>query len=485
MRASGSLGAAIVLGSASLLCLPASCDPASDGETVGVGGAHLDAGTDAADDAADDAGGGANADAASDAEAPPSPLFVHPENPRYFTDGSGKAVYLTGAHTWSNLLDRGVEPPDLFDYAGYLDFLEDHHHNFMRMWAWELPRYSCGGEVDIVVPLPWARTGPETATDGEPQFDLTQLNQAYFDRIRERVEAARERGIYVSIMLFEGYGLQFCRLADDGFPFAGANNVNGIDAPYATAHTLDNADVTAVQEAFVSKVVDTVNDLPNVLYEIANEDGGGSLEWHLHMVDFVKSYEATKPFAHPVGMTFRHQGGTNAELFDSAADWISPNPEGGYRDNPPAADGSQVVLSDTDHLWGIGGSPSWVWKSFLRGLNPIYMDPYDDTADESVRVSLGHTLRYAEKMDLAAMTPQSELASSGYCLADPTREYLVYLPDGGTVTVDLSSASGSFAQEWFDVTTGDVASSEDLEAGVSVDLVSPFAGEAVAYLVAR
>jgi hypothetical protein len=36
-----------------------------------------------------------------------------------------------------------------------------------------------------------------------------------------------------------------------------------------------------------------------------------------------------------------------------------------------------VILSDTDHLWCIGGNHSWVWKSFLRGLHPIFMDPYD------------------------------------------------------------------------------------------------------------
>jgi hypothetical protein len=39
------------------------------------------------------------------------PLRVHPTNPRYFTDGtklpdgSLKAVYLTGSHTWGNLCD--------------------------------------------------------------------------------------------------------------------------------------------------------------------------------------------------------------------------------------------------------------------------------------------------------------------------------------------------------------------------------------------
>ena len=62
------------------------------------------------------------------------PLRVHPENPRYFTDGSGKTIYLTGAHTWNNLVDMGRnDPPEAFDFEAYLDSLEEHHHNFIRL----------------------------------------------------------------------------------------------------------------------------------------------------------------------------------------------------------------------------------------------------------------------------------------------------------------------------------------------------------------
>jgi len=47
------------------------------------------------------------------------------------------------------------------------------------------------------------------------------------------------------------------------------------------------------------------------------------------------------------------------KLFSSSADWISPNPDAeklNYRTNPPAADARKVILTDTDHLWGIGGN---------------------------------------------------------------------------------------------------------------------------------
>ncbi len=40
------------------------------------------------------------------------------------------------------------------------------------------------------------------------------------------------------------------------------------------------------------KVIDTVNDLDNVLYETVNEGDGTSVDWQYHMIDFIKSYES-------------------------------------------------------------------------------------------------------------------------------------------------------------------------------------------------
>ena len=152
-----------------------------------------------------------------------------------------------------------------------------------------------------------------------------------------------------------------------------------------------------------------------------------------------------------------------------------------------------MILNDTDHLWGIGGNAAWVWESFLRGLNPIFMDPYDgevlgqpfDPQFEPIRRAMGQTLRYAERLDLAAMTPQEALASSGYCLAAPGRAYLVYLPEGGEVTVDLGDAEGAFSVEWFHPDTDKVEMGDPVRGGGSRTLRSPFdEGDAVLLLEA-
>src|SRR5262249_47748064 len=62
------------------------------------------------------------------------PLKIHPTNRRYFTDGNGVAVYLTGSHTWGNLCDYPPDKYPPFDYPAYLDFLDRFHHNFIRLW---------------------------------------------------------------------------------------------------------------------------------------------------------------------------------------------------------------------------------------------------------------------------------------------------------------------------------------------------------------
>jgi len=439
------------------------------------------------------------------------PLRVHPSNPRYFTDGTGRAVLLVGSHTWPNLVDMGTtDPPTPFDFAGYLDFLAEHGHNFIRLWTWEPVTWNTRGNreqrVHRCAPQPYARTGPGKALDGKPRFDLTKYDPAYFGRLRRRVEAAGRRGIYVSVMLFEGWAMQHSPGAWEGHPFHPKNNVNGIDGDAngdgkgLEVHELVDPKVTAVQEAYVRQTIDTVGDLDNVLYEISNENHPPSTKWQYHMIDFIHRYEKKRPKQHPVGMTFQYAGGRNRDLFEGPADWVSPNPNTdvpkpyNYRDNPPPADGRKVVLADTDHLWGIGGDYRWVWKSLLRGLNPIFMDPYDGKVLglrhpenwPALRRAMGDALRLSRRMDLAAMTPRGDLASTGYCLANPSKAnpaYLVYLPKGGKATVDLSAAEGTLGVEWIDAKTGKVSRGEAVRGGAKRTLTTPFKGDAVLYLV--
>jgi hypothetical protein len=171
-------------------------------------------------------------------------------------------------------------------------------------------------------------------------------------------------------MLFDSWSVEHAGTWT-GHPFHSRNNVNGINGDPDNngvgieTHTLGIPIVTALQEAYARKVVDTVNDLDNVLYEISNESEYG-VDWHNHLATVIHDYEKQKPKRHPVGIT--GGGPTNEELFSGPADWISP----AKWTDLPKNEGRKVVIADTDHLGSV--DRTWVWRSFLRGHNPILMD---------------------------------------------------------------------------------------------------------------
>lgn len=153
------------------------------------------------------------------------PLLVSPHSPRYFTLASAdrRVIYLTGSHMNNNFHDGlGFGPecaatPEQFDFDAYLQFLQERGHNFIRLWRWEQFK----GQLRpmnvhlCMTPQPWSRTGAGTATDGKPKFDLDRFDAAFFNRLRDRVVAAGDVGVYVSVMLFEGFSLHLTSAPDN------------------------------------------------------------------------------------------------------------------------------------------------------------------------------------------------------------------------------------------------------------------------------
>lgn len=424
------------------------------------------------------------------------PLRIHPKNPRYFTDDGKRAIYLTGSHTWTNLQDGF--PDNAFDFNAYLDFLVKHNHNFIRMWSWQSTKAWIFHQIR---PHLWQRTGPGLARDGNLKFDLTKFDESYFRRLRERVEAAAKRGIYVSVMFFVASDV-YSKEGWEQMPFHRDNNINGIDGDIdgdgtgAEIFTMGThpqlVAIRKLQLAYIRRVIDTLNDLDNVLFEVANE--GGTKEWDWFVVRFVKEYEKTKPKQHPIGLT-GHGGETNEEMLASPADWFSPGSKdwSDLRSDPrPVETGwGKVSILDTDHLWGEGGDEKWVWKSFTRGHNPIYMDRIahltgDDRGDiagaERVRKAMGITRKLAQQVNLAEMHPLPEIASTKYCLANPGREYIVYLPQSGEVWVNLSTVKGSLKVTWLHPVEGKVVVGGEVTGGGERRFKSPFSDHAVLWL---
>jgi hypothetical protein len=70
---------------------------------------------------------------------------------------------------------------------------------------------------------------------------------------------------------------------------------------------------------------------------------------------------------HLSGLSKEH----GSRFLPSLADWVSINEEGGYDSDSPPADGTKVIIADTDHIWGIGRNREWVW-SYLRAQSDLH-----------------------------------------------------------------------------------------------------------------
>jgi len=110
-----------------------------------------------------------------------------------------------------------------------------------------------------------------------------------------------------------------------------------------------------------------------------------------------------------------------------------------------------------------------------------------DTRWNNFRDNLGYMVKYSVRMNLAQMTPQPSLASSGFALAHAAAnqaEYLVYQPGGGGFTVNLSATTQVLNVEWFNPSTGAVTPGGLVRGGSSaMAFTPPFTGDAVLYLV--
>ena len=453
------------------------------------------------------------------------PLRALTSNPHYFAGPDGRPVYLTGSQTWNTFQDWGtdgvIQPTD---FPAFIGMLVSHHHNFTLLWATELPTFHGlpTREKDApdytVEPHPWVRKGPGLASDGKPRFDLGQFNQAYFDRLRDRVHSLNEAGIYAGVYFFTGEWLNLFRFPRDGYPLSGGNNVNGVDDGGGTGAVTMTApnQVTAFQDAYVRKVIDTLNDLPNVLWIVSEEAPANSVWWNQHLIALARSYEAGKPYQHPIGYAAT-VGFSDSTLLESDADWIAPvsriSPSRSHGSGHPA---DKVNINDSDHsYWEIWNDTpqtnrNYFWINFTNGNQTLFMDPYTiyyprqnrnlppspshgvspkpDPRWENVRDTMGYIRKYAERMDLAKSMAAPELASTGHALAnlEPAKtEILVYAPSGGFIDVDLTKVSGRLSVEWFNPANGAKTNGPDVDGGAVRTFSPNFGGDFVLYLRSR
>jgi len=227
------------------------------------------------------------------------PISLHPENPHYFLWRGKPTILITSGEHYGAVLNLD------FDYVAYLDALAKDKLNSTRVfsgaYAESIGNFNITNNTLAPAPnrliCPWARSGEPGYAGGGNKFDLTKWDERYFNRLRDFIANAAERGIVVEVNLF-------CPFYEDSMwnlsPMNARNNVNSAgDIERTNVYTVDkHGGLLPYQEAMTRKIVAELKDYDNVYYEICNEPyfGGVTMDWQHRIAEVIT--ETQKDFPH-------------------------------------------------------------------------------------------------------------------------------------------------------------------------------------------
>ena len=223
---------------------------------------------------------------------------VHPNDPHRFIVNTS-TWYLAGyTPGLAMLLDQAN--PIASRYQSLMDKQAANGINSFRNW------FSAGqpyGDMRV----PYQRTGPGLAADGRPRFDLTRFNQDHFDYFRQVVEYARERGIVIQLSIFDFWHGGDWVVVNNGDLqqewglkhdfYAESNNINGVKVTDAT-QWLHQPSRGTIPKALVAKVIDSLGNFPNIIWEVSNEafPENRGMPWQIALASTSPSYEQSQGF---------------------------------------------------------------------------------------------------------------------------------------------------------------------------------------------
>ncbi len=477
--------------------------------------------------------------------APPAaydPIRLHPDNPRYFF-WRGQTTLLIGA---SEHYCAVVNAP--FDYKTYLDTVAADRGNVICLMTGILVEASHGRSTMSVkegqLLPPWKRSDTPGYAGGGNKFDLNRWDPAHFERLRDFVAEAGQRGIVVNLALFTPL---FNEIHWSLSPFNPANNISGIDPRVSRTDilTLDrHGGLLRIQEALVRKIVAELRSFDNVIYELSHRRdlANMTMEWERHMLDVLdreqKAAGDRKLMALNLGADTRPDQEVDARV--SVVNHIKASPAAvAAHANAKRAVGqiqvSKELLSDTfarmrawefviagaglyshsDGSFGSskprgeghapanavsGGGPTQrrhlrIHSEFMSTLDYLHMHPAPELLAQPLPDGLqgqllarpGETYAGYVRIPSPSLKPaQIRRADGGVSFDRAIVSSLVPEPKPRRLTVRLEVAPGRYRIEWITPATGEVAQAQPVEhTGGTLALETPVFSEDIAVRLLR
>lgn len=441
----------------------------------------------------------------------PQVLRQHPRDSRYLEFNGKPTILITSAEHYGAVLNLD------FDYDRYLATLAVDGLNYTRVFTGSYVERSSsfGIENNSLAPAkgrlisPWARSDQPGYVNGGNRFDLNQWDSRYFERLKDFVSKASERGIVVEVTLFSS-------TYQDGYweysPLYPKNNIN-LKEPIdrLTLHTLDNGPMLAVQEKLARKLVRELNGHNNVFFEIQNEPYAdrpvsvapinpylldwkkewmnrvdladqASLDWQNRIASFIVDEESRLPVRHLIAQNFCNFQYPVSNLDENVR---ILNFHYAYPEAVALNYGYGRVMSFDESGFSGSGDDAYrrqAWRFILAGgsiFNSLDYSFYPGAEDGSgknrapgggsptLRKQLGILKRFIEDFDFLRMGPDSRavrLSPGCRCevLANRGREFAVYVEGESECPVTLNLYPGEWHVDWVDTRTGEIATGKDI-----------------------
>ena len=404
------------------------------------------------------------------------PISLNPANPHYFTYQEKPTILITSGEHYGAVMN-----PD-FDYKIYLKTLQKDGLNLTRTMtgayfepagAFNISKNTLGPDKQKFL-CPWKRAADET------KFDLTKWDDAYFARLKDFMNEANKRGVIVELALFCPF---YEEMQWELSPFNIKNNVNNLgDIPRTDVYTLDkNKGLLAVQEKMVRKLVDELQDFPNLIYEICNEPyfGGITLEWQEQIAKTIVDAEKSYPIQHLISQNI----GNGSQKIEN------PNPLVSVFNFHYAAPPTAVTLNYGlnkvigDNETGFNGQKDSTyrkeaWEFILTGGGLFNNLDYSFTTEHpdgtfqypekqpgggtlAYRKQLGYLKKFMDSFEFVEMKPDTTVFSgeiSGknnvIVLSEPGKQYAIYWMGGKQVNPEFNLPAGNYRLEWMNPITG-------------------------------
>ncbi len=430
---------------------------------------------------------------------------------RRYWQYKGQPVLLLGGSDQDNLYNHPDIPPNGLE--AHLDLLVSVGGNYVRN-----TRSSCD-EGNL-----WAHyRDPDTGL-----YDLDRFSEAYWQRFRNLIEMTHDRKIIVQIEVFDRFA--YARDPWDANPFNPKNNVNYTAAEIGLPEEIrthpghrenpffrsvpeleDNPRLLAWQEAMVDKMLSISLKYDHVLYCISNETND-SEEWSRHWAKFIRAkaaeagvgVEVTEMWdAHNLSHPMHRRTFDHPDLY-SFVDISQNNHQVGqtHWDNmqaarrviadPPRPMNNVKIYGGTPHGGGLLQGTHKMWHNVLGGsaASRFHRPTSGPGLSELGQRHLRSVRMFTDEFNVFVAEPDNGLLSNraeneAYCAADPGRQYAVYFPDGGAVTLDVSAAQGPLEVRWLDISRSAWQQPQTTQGGGTLELKTPGKGQWAVLVQAR